>query len=300
MGHQRSGTFAYYVSVRDDTQSALIETPSRDALLKLTYNSSLTRDTSAPQHLTELQRKLLENDEELDQLKRECQALRNDLIAEFHQLNKARCANTRRYNIYLILKRKVKARRKRIYDEAKESVRIEFFENIGNYIIDQNYQGNPIKFEPDTSHIQPERKELAELEFKNRDVDAVNNAVLIKDRIRSLELRLRLHRLHVPKSLRKRVKFESMPAIKSKPQPFLMKSVTGLECPVCLGVTDIHPTAKRFRYSRKDGLQKHFRSHKLPQIFPNGHQCDIPGCSEVLFRLPEYMLHQAECHKIIL
>ncbi|KAJ5882834.1 uncharacterized protein N7473_011096 [Penicillium subrubescens] len=300
MGHQRSGTFAYYVSVRDDTQSAFMETPARDALLKLACNSSLTRDASAPQHLTEPQRRSLEKDKELDQLKRECQALRNDLIAEFHQLNKAKCADAGRYNAFLILQRRVKARRKKIHDEAKERVRNEFFENIGNHIIDQNYQGTSVKFQPDTSHIQPERKQLAELEFKNRDVDNIDDAELIEDRIRSLELRLRLHGLHVPKSLRKRVKFESMPAIKTEPQPFPMKSVTGLECPVCLGVTDIHPTAKQFRYSRKNGLQKHFRTHKLPQMFPNGRQCDIPGCSEVLFRLPEYMLHQAECHKIIL
>lgn len=120
-----------------------------------------------------------------------------------------------------------------------------------------------MKFEPDASHTTG-KKELAELEFKNRDVDNIDDAELIEDRIRSLEFRLRLHRLHVPKSLRKRVKFESTPTIKSEPQPFPMKSVTGLECPVCLGVTDIHPTAKQFGYSRKDGLQKHFRTHKLP------------------------------------
>ncbi|KAJ5676455.1 uncharacterized protein N7477_002088 [Penicillium maclennaniae] len=281
MGHQRSGTFAHYVSVINDNQSAFMETPARDALLKLACNSSLTRDASAPQDLTDPQKRSLENDQELDQLKRECQGLRNDLIAEFRQLNKARCAHAGRYN----------ARRKKIHDKAKENARNQVFENIGNNIIDQKYQGNPVKFEPDTPHIQPERRELAELEFKNRDIE---------DRIRSLELRLRLHGLHVPKALQKRVKFESMPAIKSEPQSFPMKSATGLECPVCLGVTDIHPAAKQFEYSRKDALQKHFRTHKLPQIFLKGRQCDIPGCSKVLLRLPEYMLHQAKCHKIIL
>lgn len=300
MGHQRSGTFAYYVSVRDDTQSAFMETPARDSLLRLACNSSLTRDASAPQHLTDPQKRSLENDKELYQLKRECQALRNDLIAEFHQLNKARCADARRYNVYLILQRKVKARRKKIHDEAKESVRNEFFENIGNHIIDQNYQGNPVEFEPDTSHIQPERKELADLEFKNRDVDTIDDTELIEDRIRSLDLRLRLHRLHVPKALRKRVTFESTPHIKSEPQCFPWKSTTGLECPVCLGVTNTHPAAKQFKYSRKDTLQRHFRTHRLPQRFPKGRHCDIPSCPDVLFTRPQYMLHQADCHKIFL
>lgn len=301
MGHQRSGTFAYYVSVRDDTQSAFMETPARDALLKLACNSSLTRDASAPKDLTEPQKRSLENDLELDRLKRECWRLRNDLIAEFHQLNKAKCANAKRYGAYIMLQKRVKARRKKIHEEAKERVRNDFFENIGNHIIDKNYQGNPVAFEPDTSHIQPERKELADLEFKNRDVDTIDDAELIEDRIRSLELRLRLHGLHVPKALRKRVTFESMlPLIKSEPQSFPWRSATGLECPICLGVTHTHPTAKQFEYSRKDALQRHSRTHRLSQRFEKGRQCDIPSCAEVLFTRPQYMLQQADCHKIFL
>ncbi|CRL23492.1 Protein of unknown function DUF3435 [Penicillium camemberti] len=83
-----------------------------------------------------------------------------------------------------------------------------FFEHVGNHIIDQNYQGIPVEFEPDISHIQPERKVLADLEFKNRDVDTVDDAEPVEDRIRSLELRLELHQRNIPKPLRKRVKFE--------------------------------------------------------------------------------------------
>jgi hypothetical protein len=207
MGHARSGTFAYYVSVRDDTQSAFMETPARDALLKLACNSSLTRDVSAPQDLTEPQKKSLESDQELHRLKHQCQELRKDLIAEFHQLQKAKYADAERYNKFLTLQRKVKARRKKIHEEAKTRVREEFFENIGNHIIDQNYQANPVKFESDTSHVQPGRQELADIKFKNRDVNTIDDAELIEDRIRSLELRLRLNRLHVPKALRKRVTF---------------------------------------------------------------------------------------------
>lgn len=181
MGHQQSSIFAYYVSVRNDTQSAFMETLSRDALLKLACNSSLTQDASAPQDLTDPQKRFLENDQELNQLKWECQGLQNNLIAEFHQLNKARYADARQYNIYHILQRKVKAWRKKIHDKVKEHVHNKFFENIRNHIIDQNYQGNPVKFELDMSHIQLERKELTELEFKNRDIDTIDDAELIED-----------------------------------------------------------------------------------------------------------------------
>ena len=81
MGHKRSGTFAHYVQVRDDTQSAFMETPARDALLKLSSNASLTRDISAPQDLTGQQKQELEKHPELSSLKRECNNLRNQLIA---------------------------------------------------------------------------------------------------------------------------------------------------------------------------------------------------------------------------
>ena len=47
------------------------------------------------------------------------------------------------------------------------------------------------------SHVLPEQKMLADLEFKNRDVDNVSHEELLEDRIRSLELRLALHRLNV-------------------------------------------------------------------------------------------------------
>jgi hypothetical protein len=300
MGHRRSGTFAYYVSVRDDTQSAFMETPARDALLKLACNSSLTRDASAPQHLPKQEKECIEMDPELYKLKKECNAFRHELIAEYHQLTKARKADPARYDRYRRLQNQVRAKRKKLHTDAKDKMYDNFFEHVGNHIIDQNYQGIPVEFEPDTSHIQPERKVLADLEFKNRDVDTVDDAELVEDRIRSLELRLELHQRNIPKPLRKRVKFETTTKKPDQP-PFMMKSSTGLECPVCLGCTSsMHQTARQFAYARKDVLQKHFKTHKLPRTFPKGRQCDIPDCAEFLFTLPQYMLHQAECHKIIL
>ncbi|RHZ55164.1 uncharacterized protein CDV56_105607 [Aspergillus thermomutatus] len=46
MGHKRSGTFAYYVQVQDDTQSAFMETPARDALIKLATNLTAAQDSN--------------------------------------------------------------------------------------------------------------------------------------------------------------------------------------------------------------------------------------------------------------
>ncbi|KAH2091648.1 hypothetical protein KXX03_000176 [Aspergillus fumigatus] len=173
MGHKRSGKFAYYVQVQDDTQSAFMETPARTSLIKLATNSSLTRDASVP---------------------------------EFQKA-----------------KHKVRAERKKLHKAAKEKQYEEFFEGVENHIIEGNYQGQPITFEPDTSHVVPERRALADLEFKNRDVDKVNDAELVEDRIQSLEMRLALHNLDLPRVLQKRIRFDEASADLVAEKPFSPK-----------------------------------------------------------------------------
>jgi hypothetical protein len=56
-------------------------------------------------------------------------------------------------------------------------------------------QSKPIKFEPNLSYVLPERKALADLEFKNRDVCRG-----------PYPIRLELHKLNVSKALNKRSK----------------------------------------------------------------------------------------------
>jgi hypothetical protein len=298
MGHKKSGTFAYYVQVRDDTQSAFMETPARDALLKLSTNASLTRDASAPQDLTVEEKRELEKDPELMDLKLECKALRDDLIVKHHQIGKGK--GTELYNNFQKLQNKIRAKRKKLHDSAKQNLYNEFFYNVGNHIIEQNYQGKPVKFEPDLTHVLPERKALADLEFKNRDVDTVDDAELVEDRIRSLELRLALHKLNIPKALNKRIWVNEPAAVTFHEADIPMESNSGLECPVCLGRSHLHSGARRYKYARKDTLQRHFATHKLKETFPEGRICDTPGCDLVLKSLSQYKHHQARMHKTFL
>jgi uncharacterized protein DUF3435 len=53
----------------------------------------------------------------------------------------------------------VRAKRQH-HKTAKKDIYIKFFENVGNHIIEQNYQGEPIKCEPSLSRVLPERKAL--------------------------------------------------------------------------------------------------------------------------------------------
>jgi hypothetical protein len=137
MGHKRSSTFAYYVQVQDDTQSAFMETPARDALIKLATNSGLTRDASVPQDLSDEQKKGLEKDPELSELKGERDMLRAELIALHHQLHKSR--GTELFREFMKAQKKVRAERKKLHKAAKDEQHKKFFENVGNHIIEQNY-----------------------------------------------------------------------------------------------------------------------------------------------------------------
>ncbi|PYH94545.1 FluG domain protein [Aspergillus ellipticus CBS 707.79] len=201
MGHRKGGTFANYVSVRDDTQSVFMETPTRDSLLKLASNASLTRDASVPHHLSSTQKAAIEKDREIFELKRDCEKIRDDLIAQHHGLKKAKEAGDKRHSEFQRLQARVRAKQKQLQKRARNRVREEFFGSVGNQIIEYNYNGNPLSFTPNTEHIQPERTALAQLEFKNRDADTVDDEELIADCIQSLELRLDLHKIQIPKSL---------------------------------------------------------------------------------------------------
>ncbi|KAH3307662.1 hypothetical protein KXV87_007711 [Aspergillus fumigatus] len=302
MGHSRSHTFAYYVQVQDDTQSAFMGTPTRDALIKLATNSSLTRDASVPQHLSDEKKQEIEQLTELTDLKRKRDQLRRDLIAQYHQLHRAR--GTVLYSEFERAQRQVRARRKKLHKAAKDQQHDNFFKNVGNRIVEGNYQGKPLTFEPDISHVVPERKALADLEFKNRDVDKISDSELLEDRIRSLEMRLALYGLEVPKALQKRITFrEPPPKTASCPEisdTLPLESKSGLECPVCLGRPGLHSRARRYTYARKDTLQRHFETHNLKQKFPKGRLCDYPGCEELFYTLSKYKLHLHMVHKISL
>lgn len=71
MGHTRGDVFRFYVNqiVDVDTQSMFLETPSKDALIKLSSNSGLTCDPSAPQHLDNKQKEAISKEPELLELK---------------------------------------------------------------------------------------------------------------------------------------------------------------------------------------------------------------------------------------
>lgn len=71
-GHNMRDKFAYYISVRDDTQSLFIETSTRDSFIKLATNASLTKDVVVPQKLATTQIYTIKKDAKLVVFQRSC------------------------------------------------------------------------------------------------------------------------------------------------------------------------------------------------------------------------------------
>ncbi|KAJ5084902.1 hypothetical protein NUU61_009481 [Penicillium alfredii] len=302
MGHTQGKTFANYISVMDDTQSIFMETPARKSLLSLATHASITRDPSAPQCPSPAQKDSVELDTKTIEWKNECKTLRTDLIIEYGQLKTAKESGDKRSGELQKLQNKIKSRRKKLCDSAKSNARADFFRQVGNRIIESNHLGEQIKFTSDTGRIQPERITLANLEFQNRDADKIDDDELTQNRIRSLELRLELHRLHVPSGLKAHIRFnETTSKVTSRKESEDIKPKQILQCPVCLGRAELHPAAREFCYARKDALQRHFKTHELPMFFDKpGRVCDIPGCIYFSVSLPGYQSHLAQCHSIFL
>jgi HD superfamily phosphohydrolase len=153
MGHRKSATFSNYMSVFNDTQSIFMQTPTRDSLLNLACHGNLTRDELAPQHLNAEQKESIEMDAELQDLKKAAKSTRDELISEFHKLKKAEGASDARFTEIKRLQQKIRTRRKQLERRAQKVARKEFFDSIGNRIIEQNQQGTPVTFTPDVSNI---------------------------------------------------------------------------------------------------------------------------------------------------
>lgn len=55
------------------------------------------------------------------------------------------------------------------------------------------------RFRPAVATLTPERKALADLEFKNRNASTISDEELLEDRIKSLEMRLAFYKIRIPR-----------------------------------------------------------------------------------------------------
>lgn len=294
MGHTRGGTFAHYISnmILDDTQSIFMGTPARKDLVDLATHASITRDPSAPSQLTDSQREEIENEETMKYTKERKGELKKLLIERYGQIKIAYETGDPDAEEHRGLYNKLIARRRHLHRKKLDSVREEFFKSVGDQIIAGNAAGKPVQYEYDISAIQPERLELGELEFKNKDCED-NDDELLEDRIRSLEMRLKMIDLNIPARSKSCFRYPKPPNLKAKSDQV---HPPDLRCPECLGIAKIRELGLGYTYTRKDTLKKHLLGHLDSEIFPRS--CKMPGCASITSSAACYMRHLVDKHNI--
>lgn len=106
--------------------------------MNLAYYRNLTRDALALQKLNTKQKEAIETEAELYDLKKAVKSTRDELISEFHKLKKAEGASDPRVSEMKQIQKKIRTRRKMLERRAQKIARKEFFDSIGNRIIEQN------------------------------------------------------------------------------------------------------------------------------------------------------------------
>lgn len=139
-------------------------TPTRDNLIKLATNSSLTQDASVPQRLSDEKKQEIKQLTKLRDLKRKRIQLRRNLIAQYHRLHKAR--GTALYSEFKRAQKWVRAERKKLHKIAKDEQHGNFFKNIRNRIVEGNYQGSRLPLSP--TYLMWSRREKLLLTLSSR------------------------------------------------------------------------------------------------------------------------------------
>ncbi|EGE79164.2 hypothetical protein BDDG_02102 [Blastomyces dermatitidis ATCC 18188] len=213
-----------------------------DAMIRLSTNSSITRDPSAPRGLTPAQRRSVEGGPNLMALERDCIEFRDALITEYGTLSK-----------------------------------IKDMTILQDYRQRCNKRGG-LSIQPWHLLILPKRKALVAIEFQNRDVNTVPDEELMEDRIKSLDLRLTLSRLTIPRHLASRPKALAEDILSNDKW-----SPSGLECPLCLNHDSFHPQVQQFSYCNKYVLRRHKeKTHLQHMDFSKAIRCSYLDCGKLL------------------
>ncbi|GBF64107.1 hypothetical protein TMEN_6779 [Trichophyton mentagrophytes] len=295
-----SSTFQSYINkhINCDVQSTFLGTATRDALIKLSTNSSLTLDPAAPQGLSDKQKENIRNHPKFLKIEEERIQYRDDLIAEYSMISKVTNNEKRQY--YRKLYSNSRSTLQKLHKKAATDTYKAYFANIGNVIIEKNYHGETISFDPNTSSILPERRDLAAVKYKNRDASNVTDEEMVEDHIRSLEVRRILSRSAMPPYLTSTPSLTSSSKVKPPPNRVTgleSEQLIGFECPECLGYFNNHPSVRKFRFATPYSLRDHFTIQHLERMdFTKPIPCGFPSYGSLLNSKINYCSHTTKVH----
>lgn len=177
MRHSRSQIFdQWYISQISgaDTQSAYLETSSRNALVRLASHMSLTRDPRAMAAIRQsLKMHVQHDDSEVRELEEKARTLKANITGRFGMI---KCAvGTTLYDDYQNTLADLRRRKKQVERETFESTWDEYFKRVGCEEIDRQRRGQKSTYtEPRPVFPFEERAQLADWLWRNADVDKVS------------------------------------------------------------------------------------------------------------------------------
>ncbi|EQL28040.1 hypothetical protein BDFG_09181 [Blastomyces dermatitidis ATCC 26199] len=217
-----------------------------DAMIRLSTNSSITRDPSAPRGLTPAQRRSVEGGPNLMALERDCIEFRDALITEYGTLSKIKDMTI--LQDYRQRCNKVRTTRRLLLKETGDKAYQDHFDNIGDIIIEMNYSGEGCPYNPGTSSFCLNGKPWSQLSS-----------------------RIVMHLASRPKALAEDILSNDK------------WSPSGLECPLCLNHDSFHPQAQQFSYCNKYVLRRHKeKTHLQHMDFSKAIRCSYLDCGKLL------------------
>ncbi|TPX19903.1 hypothetical protein DIZ76_017697 [Coccidioides immitis] len=174
LGHSRADIFErYYISqkVKWDVQSAYLECPARDSVIRAVGMMSLTQDPRVPKDLTDEQKAAIEQDPYLVELNRQRQDLVSAMKLESGSVSKAQ--GTDLHAQHRALEKTIQSERRLLRRQAREETREHFFATIDTIEIEHQLLGlsvaDHLKIK-DASEVQfafVERARLAQSLFQS-------------------------------------------------------------------------------------------------------------------------------------
>ena len=284
--------------VRFDVQSAVLERPSADGILRILTHMSLMRDPRAPVHVPDDVLAALPPDPDIVALEQRREELKagayriqgTGVEAEVRRLTaEINSARTRRRNI------------------ISEEYRADYFRRRPTEDIERQNSGQQEEeyTEPVVEHQILERTQLAELICTH--VAGLTPQEIVKRRINSAGLMLALcRRREVPRRYRLRVALPPPPLVKEEspnlePFPLVLAKT---QCPICIGDESKSYEERMGSFCRPAKMMDHVERTHLKGKDPEARiECYHPTCKSqglVLEHLQHFKNHVQTVHGVTL
>ena len=316
MGHIDPNMFRrHYLNqiISTDTLACFLRMPSREGLMRLAGQMSLTQDADAPTSLSEKQKQDILADPALQAARASCDLARSQLLTNCKRLKDAREADPKGMKGYVKLQNAAKALHNRLQSDKLKSLRAEFFATAGARYIEEQCQDGRVS--PSGSALTPlshsrvfdieERNLLPSIIFgppESKQPAGNDDHARLAEVVRVLASLCR--RCSRP-SGRADTVYEPLSEEEMRHDEQTVDTfpilVPGTVCLFCLGDSSLPSHARTYAYARRSSLARHVERLHLRHVHAP-FLCPHPYCTEQGTKMQDGMHfknHAATTHNVV-